>query len=36
MHLIIVFLGVMLLFSPPVWAIGIVLILIGLVWAVLR
>jgi hypothetical protein len=35
MHLIIIFLGVMLLFGPP-WLVGIALILIGALWAVLR
>lgn len=36
MHMAIIFLGVMLLFSPPIWVLGVVLILIGFVWAVLH
>jgi hypothetical protein len=36
MHLVIIFLGVMLLFSPPIWVLGVALILIGFVWAVLH
>jgi hypothetical protein len=36
MHLIIMLLGVMLLFSPPVWLIGVALIVIGAVWACLH
>jgi type IV secretory pathway VirB2 component (pilin) len=36
MPLVIIFLGVMLLFGPPTWAVGVVLIIIGAVLAVLR
>jgi hypothetical protein len=36
MHLVIIFLGVMFLFGPPLWVLGIALILIGALWAVLR
>lgn len=36
MHMVIIFLGVMLLFSPPLWVIGVLLILFGAVWAVLK
>lgn len=36
MHLVIIFLGVMLLFSPPLWVIGVLLIAVGFVWAVLH
>ena len=35
MHLVIIFLGVMLLFSPPSWVVGVAVILIGIAWAVL-
>lgn len=36
MHMVIIFLGVMLLFSPPLWVLGLSLIAIGFVWAVLH
>jgi hypothetical protein len=36
MPLVIIFLGVMLLFSPPTWFVGVALIMIGFVWAVLH
>jgi hypothetical protein len=36
MPLVVIFLGVMLLFSPPSWVVGVLLINIGLIWAVLR
>jgi hypothetical protein len=35
MHLVIIFLGVMLLFGPPTWVIGVVLIVVGAALAVL-
>jgi hypothetical protein len=36
MPLVVIFIGVMLLFGPPLWAVGAVLIVIGAVLAVLR
>jgi hypothetical protein len=36
MYLVVIFLGVMLLFSPPLWLVGAALIAIGSVLAVLR
>jgi hypothetical protein len=36
MHLLLILLGVMLLFSPPIWVLGVALILIGVAWAVLH
>jgi hypothetical protein len=35
-HLVMIFLGVMLLFSPPIWVLGLALILGGVAWAVLH
>jgi hypothetical protein len=36
MPLVVMFLGVILLFGPPLWVLGIALIVIGTLWAVLQ